>query len=263
MLTWAGFELAPLGYQSTALLAELSSPQRLDVRFIQFKCTRYSRDNLTLIHERMCSVSILFQTHPQIHKWKFFMIIWSCRSQLKNVDLSGIWTPTFGIPVRPSTCWVHFGSVILSWKNFFSCISEDDSELESIITSGFAITYSWQTYGCLRRTYNVSQALTAKEFTSIVYFCRWKKAGRGWRRWRRCLRNYTKSRSSTRSLLGGSNEEIGWSRSFPTPCVPADWNWWGYWMVGYLKIQCLGQFRVLVLASRLTLWFIKAGQTKY
>ena len=29
--------------------------------FIQFKCTRYSRDNLMLNHERMCSVSILFQ----------------------------------------------------------------------------------------------------------------------------------------------------------------------------------------------------------
>ena len=29
--------------------------------FIQIKCTRYSRDNLTLIHERMCSISILFQ----------------------------------------------------------------------------------------------------------------------------------------------------------------------------------------------------------
>ena len=33
--------------------------------FIQLKCTRYSRDDLTLIHERMCSVSILFQNHPK------------------------------------------------------------------------------------------------------------------------------------------------------------------------------------------------------
>ena len=35
----------------------------------------------------------------------FFIIIWHCRSQLKNVDSSGIWTRTFGIPVRRSTCW--------------------------------------------------------------------------------------------------------------------------------------------------------------
>ena len=33
------------------------------------------------------------------------MIIWHCRSQLKNVDSSGIWTRTFGTPVRRSICW--------------------------------------------------------------------------------------------------------------------------------------------------------------
>ena len=33
------------------------------------------------------------------------MTIWHGRSQLKNVDSSGIWTRPFGIPVRRSTCW--------------------------------------------------------------------------------------------------------------------------------------------------------------
>ena len=48
MLTREGFELAPSGYRSSALPVELSSPQGLEASFIQFKCTRYSRDNLTL-----------------------------------------------------------------------------------------------------------------------------------------------------------------------------------------------------------------------
>ena len=48
MLTRAGFELAPSGYRSAALPVELSSPQGLEASFIQFKCTRYSHDNLTL-----------------------------------------------------------------------------------------------------------------------------------------------------------------------------------------------------------------------
>ena len=48
MLTTAGFELGPSGYRSAALPVELSSPQELKVSLIQFKCSRYSRDNLTL-----------------------------------------------------------------------------------------------------------------------------------------------------------------------------------------------------------------------
>ena len=45
--------------------------------FIQLKCTRYSRDNWTFIHERMCSVSILFQNHPQRYMNRnLFVIIW-------------------------------------------------------------------------------------------------------------------------------------------------------------------------------------------
>ena len=61
MLSRTGFELAPLGYRSVALPVDLSSPQGSKASFIQFKCTRYSRDNLKLIHERICSVSIPFQ----------------------------------------------------------------------------------------------------------------------------------------------------------------------------------------------------------
>ena len=71
MLTQAGFEFAPSGYQSATLPVELWSPQGLEASFIQFKCTRYSRDNLTLIHERMCRVSILFHNHPQRFSWTF------------------------------------------------------------------------------------------------------------------------------------------------------------------------------------------------
>ena len=48
MLTRVGFELAPSRYRSAALPVELSSPQGLEASFIQFKCTKYSRDNLTL-----------------------------------------------------------------------------------------------------------------------------------------------------------------------------------------------------------------------
>ena len=66
MLTRAEFELASSGYLSVALPVELSSPQGLE---ISFKCTKYSRDNLTLIRERMCNVSIVFQNHFQRYTW--------------------------------------------------------------------------------------------------------------------------------------------------------------------------------------------------
>ena len=58
--------------------------------FIQLKCTRYSCDNLTLIHERMFSVSILFQNHLQRYTWTEFF----------NYNHFS----------------VDFGSVRLSWK---------------------------------------------------------------------------------------------------------------------------------------------------
>ena len=44
--------------QRPVTISESSSSQGLEACFIQFKCTRNSRDNWTLIHERMCSVSI-------------------------------------------------------------------------------------------------------------------------------------------------------------------------------------------------------------
>ena len=48
MLTRVRFELAPSGHRSAALPVELSSPQGLEASFIQFNCTGYSCDNLTL-----------------------------------------------------------------------------------------------------------------------------------------------------------------------------------------------------------------------
>ena len=48
ILARAGFELASSGYRSAALPVELSSPQGLGASFIQFKCTRYSGNNLTV-----------------------------------------------------------------------------------------------------------------------------------------------------------------------------------------------------------------------
>ena len=65
VLAEARFELAPSGFRSAALPIELFSPRGLVVTFYRFKCAKYFRDNLTLIHERMYSVSILFQNHPQ------------------------------------------------------------------------------------------------------------------------------------------------------------------------------------------------------
>ena len=49
--------------------------------FIQLKRKRYSPDNLTLIHERMCSFSFLFQNHPQRYTSRNF-------SKLKNWKIS-------------------------------------------------------------------------------------------------------------------------------------------------------------------------------
>ena len=50
--------------------------------FIQLQYTRYCRDNLTPIHERMSNVSTLFQNHPQKRmNSNVFMIICSCISK--------------------------------------------------------------------------------------------------------------------------------------------------------------------------------------
>ena len=59
---------------TSTLLATLLSSTSYRMIFIKlelwFKCTRYSRDNLTLIHEQMCSISILFQNNPERYTWK-------------------------------------------------------------------------------------------------------------------------------------------------------------------------------------------------
>ena len=65
MLTRAGFELAPSGYRSAALPVELSSPQGLEVSFHPTLVHEIFSRQLNAIHERMYSVSILFQNHPQ------------------------------------------------------------------------------------------------------------------------------------------------------------------------------------------------------
>ena len=124
---------------------------------------------------------------PQLgNNWlprNLFITIWHCRSQLKTVYSSEIWTRTFGIPVCFCSCickddseievkhytdWfpegefqsrssqhfsVDFGSVRISWKHFCSCLFEDDSKLErleSVISQGFRV---WIRRHYLRRSF--------------------------------------------------------------------------------------------------------------
>ena len=81
VLPEARFELTPSGFRSAALPIELFSPTGIGGEFylyLQGTCTKYFRDNLTLIHERMYSVSILYQNHPQRNymsiEYKYIMI---------------------------------------------------------------------------------------------------------------------------------------------------------------------------------------------
>ena len=80
---------------------------------IQLKCTRYSRNNLTLIHERMCSVSILFQNYPQLtsgvsdyHENFQFMFLWGWFWNRKysysffRMKNSNLWLASFTFPLR-------------------------------------------------------------------------------------------------------------------------------------------------------------------
>ena len=107
MLTRAGFELSRSRYRSAALPVELSSPQGLETSFTQLRRTRYSHDNLTLIHERMCSVSIYFR-----------IIVKDTWAEVFHNNLT--------LPKSSEKCWlerdssqhflVDFGSVSLSWK---------------------------------------------------------------------------------------------------------------------------------------------------
>ena len=50
-LSRAGFELASSGFLTVALAIELSSQLGLVASLIQFKCTKYFRDDLTLVFE--------------------------------------------------------------------------------------------------------------------------------------------------------------------------------------------------------------------
>ena len=80
MLTRAVFELAPSGTPVFAALpvcrsTELSSHWERCAHLMQFKCTRYSRDNLTL-SMRICCVSI--QNHPQRNMKRKFKIVFHC-----------------------------------------------------------------------------------------------------------------------------------------------------------------------------------------
>ena len=50
-LSRAGFELTSSGFQTAALPIELSSQLGLVASLIQFKCTKYFRDDLTLVFE--------------------------------------------------------------------------------------------------------------------------------------------------------------------------------------------------------------------
>ena len=64
VLAEARFELTPSGFRSAALPIALFSPTGIGGEFYLLKHVKHFRDNLTLIHERMYSVSILYQNHP-------------------------------------------------------------------------------------------------------------------------------------------------------------------------------------------------------
>ena len=130
MLTRAGFELAPSGYQPAALPVELASPQGSEASFffsIQLKRTRYFCDNLTLIHERKCSVSILFQNHLRRYRNKNFSCLlhlsWIKNSPPLPVDLIAQqvkrWTDISRSEFKSRSCQhfsIDFSSVRLSRK---------------------------------------------------------------------------------------------------------------------------------------------------
>ena len=62
VLAEARFKLTPSGFRSAALPI---SPTGIGGEFYLLKYMKHLRDNLTLIHERMYSLSILYQNHPQ------------------------------------------------------------------------------------------------------------------------------------------------------------------------------------------------------
>ena len=109
----------------------LSSPQGLEANFIQLKRTKYSRDNLTLIHERMCSISILFQVErrtgiPKVQlqiplESTFFSWLWQCQTIMKELFL--FFYEIFdckGLVVLASTCSRYFPRVVDDWPDHSS-----------------------------------------------------------------------------------------------------------------------------------------------
>ena len=83
------------------------------------------------------------------------MIIWHYRSQLKNVDLSGISTRTFGISQHFS---VDFGSVRLSWRVsvhvylwgwFWNCVFSTSTGLHTLCTINRAVKKFYRTFQIL------------------------------------------------------------------------------------------------------------------
>ena len=87
----------------------------------------------------------------------FFMIIWHCRSQLKNVHSSGIWSRTFRIPVRRSTCWAIESTGI--GGKFLSMLSTRDI---------LATTYPWEDMQCFDSISESSSEMHEQKFFMII-----------------------------------------------------------------------------------------------
>ena len=79
-------------HRSAALPVELWSHWEWCAHLIQFKCARYSCDDLTL-SVTIYIVSILFQNHPQRHhEEKISWFSYTANVNRKTVDSTGIWT---------------------------------------------------------------------------------------------------------------------------------------------------------------------------
>ena len=73
-LARAEFELASSGIQTAALPIELSSQQGLVASLIQFKCTKYFRDDLTLVLEDAQCFNSISEPSSEIRKTSFILI---------------------------------------------------------------------------------------------------------------------------------------------------------------------------------------------
>ena len=96
-------------------------------------------------------------------KQKLFTIIWHCWSQLKNVDLSRIWTCTFGILVCHSTCWSY--QVHRDWRQVFiqfKCIRYSHNNFTLIHERMCNVSIPFD-FGSIRLSWKVS-----------VHVCLWR-----------------------------------------------------------------------------------------